>query len=144
MSVDQQKRLLIVDDSAFMRKMISEFFVDHPYIRVVGTARNGKDAIKKIQLLQPDVVTMDVEMPEMNGLEALKVIMKECPVPVVMLSSTTKSGAQITLEAMASGAVDFIAKPSGPISLDIETIQDEITRIVENAVTVHVSKLRRK
>ena len=142
MSVDQQKRLLIVDDSAFMRKMISEFFVDHPYIRVVGTARNGKDAIKKIQLLQPDVVTMDVEMPEMNGLEALKVIMKECPVPVVMLSSTTKSGAQITLEAMASGAVDFIAKPSGPISLDIETIQDEITRIVENAVTVHVSKLR--
>lgn len=140
MSVDQQKRLLIVDDSAFMRKMISEFFVDHPYIRVVGTARNGKDAIKKIQLLQPDVVTMDVEMPEMNGLEALKVIMKECPVPVVMLSSTTKSGAQITLEAMASGAVDFIAKPSGPISLDIETIQDEITRIVENAVTVQIGR----
>ena len=142
MSIDQQKRLLIVDDSAFMRKMISDFFVYHPNICVVGTARNGKDAIKKIQLLKPDVVTMDVEMPEMNGLEALKVIMKECPVPVVMLSSTTKNGTKITLEAMASGAVDFIAKPSGPISLDIETIQDEIIRIVENAVTVHVSKLR--
>lgn len=122
--------------------MISDFFVDHQNIRVVGTARNGKDAIKKIQMLKPDVVTMDVEMPEMNGLEALKVIMKEWPVPVVMLSSTTKSGSKITLEAMASGAVDFIAKPSGPISLDIDKIQDEVIRIVENAVTVHVSKLR--
>ncbi|MGG0657954.1 chemotaxis response regulator protein-glutamate methylesterase [Rummeliibacillus pycnus] len=138
----QPKKLLIVDDSAFMRKMISDFFVDHPSIKVIGTARNGKDAIKKIQMLKPDVVTMDVEMPEMNGLESLKVIMKECPVPVVMLSSTTKSGAKITLEAMASGAVDFITKPSGPISLDLQKIQSDLIRIVENAATVHVSKLR--
>lgn len=142
MSINQPKKLLIVDDSAFMRKMISDFFVEHRNIQVVGTARNGKDAIKKIQMLKPDVVTMDVEMPEMNGLEALKVIMKEYPVPVVMLSSTTKSGTKITLEAMASGAVDFIAKPSGPISLDIDKIQDEVIRIVENAVTVNISKLR--
>ncbi|WP_397537531.1 chemotaxis response regulator protein-glutamate methylesterase [Rummeliibacillus pycnus] len=142
MSITQPKKLLIVDDSAFMRKMISDFFGDHPHIKVIGTARNGKDAIRKIQMLKPDVVTMDVEMPEMNGLEALKVIMKECPVPVVMLSSTTKSGAKITLEAMASGAVDFVAKPSGPISLDLYKIQSEVIRIVENAATVHVSKLR--
>ncbi|HWI49664.1 MAG TPA: chemotaxis response regulator protein-glutamate methylesterase, partial [Rummeliibacillus sp.] len=142
MSITQPKKLLIVDDSAFMRKMISDFFGDHPHIKVIGTARNGKDAIRKIQMLKPDVVTMDVEMPEMNGLEALKVIMKECPVPVVMLSSTTKSGAKITLEAMASGAVDFIAKPSGPISLDLYKIQSDVIRIVENAATVHVSKLR--
>lgn len=142
MSITQPKKLLIVDDSAFMRKMISDFFVEHPYIKVIGTARNGKDAIRKIQMLKPDVVTMDVEMPEMNGLEALKVIMKECPVPIVMLSSTTKNGAKITLEAMANGAVDFIAKPSGPISLDLYKIQSEVIRIVENAATVHISKLR--
>lgn len=142
MSINQPKKLLIVDDSAFMRKMISDFFADHPIIQVVGTARNGKDAIKKIHMLKPDVVTMDVEMPEMNGLEALKVIMRECPVPVVMLSSTTKIGAKITLEAMASGAVDFIAKPSGSISLDLDKIQNDVIRIVENAATVHVSKLR--
>lgn len=142
MSINPPKRLLIVDDSAFMRKMISDFFMDHSSIRVVGTARNGKDALKKIPMLKPDVVTMDMEMPEMNGLEALKIIMKEYPVPVVMLSSTTKSGAKITLEAMASGAVDFIAKPSGPISLDLHKIKADVIRIVENAATVHVSKLR--
>ncbi len=142
MSINQQKKLLVVDDSAFMRKLISDFFANHPNLHVVGTARNGKDAIKKIQLLKPDVVTMDVEMPEMNGLEALKIIMKECPVPIVMLSSTTKSGANITLEAMANGAVDFIAKPSGSISVDLHKIESELIRIVENAANVQVSKLR--
>ncbi|MGX9133682.1 protein-glutamate methylesterase/protein-glutamine glutaminase [Rummeliibacillus sp. JY-2-4R] len=125
-----------------MRKLISDFFANHPSIQVVGTARNGKDAIKKIQLLKPDVVTMDVEMPEMNGLDALKVIMKEFPVPIVMLSSTTKNGAKITLEAISNGAVDFIAKPSGPISLDLHKVESELVEIVENAAKVHVSKLR--
>lgn len=142
MSITQPKKLLIVDDSAFMRKMISDFFTDHLTIHVVGTARNGKDALRKIPLLKPDVVTMDVEMPELNGLEALKIIMKECPVPVVMLSSTTQNGTKITLEAMANGAVDFIAKPSGPISLDLQKIKSNLIRIVENAATVNVSKLR--
>ena len=69
--------------------------MDHPNVEVIGTARNGKDAIQKIQQLKPDVVTMDVEMPEMNGLDALKEIMEICPVPVVMLSSTTKRGRKI-------------------------------------------------
>ncbi|HWL27217.1 MAG TPA: response regulator, partial [Ureibacillus sp.] len=104
MSFLNKSKLLIVDDSAFMRKLISDFFHDHPSIEVIGTARNGKDAIKKIQQLQPDVVTMDVEMPEMNGLEALKEIMELCPVPVIMLSSETQNGAETTLTAMENGA----------------------------------------
>ncbi len=69
-----------------MRKLISDFFIDNPKVEVVGTARNGKDAIKKIQQLSPDVVTLDVEMPEMNGLDALKEIMQSCPIPVVMFN----------------------------------------------------------
>ena len=93
-----------------MRKLISDFFKDNPKIEVVGTARNGKDALRKIQQLSPNVVTMDVEMPEMNGLEALKEIMQSCPVPVIMLSSTTKRGAENTVIAMEYGAVDFVAK----------------------------------
>lgn len=144
MSIIHSKSLLIVDDSAFMRKLLSDFFADHPYIRVVGTARNGMDAIKKIQMLKPDIVTMDIEMPLMNGLEALKVIMKDHPLPVIMLSSATQSGAKSTFEAMDAGAVDFIPKPSGAISLDLKDIKSDIIRIVENAATVHVSKLTKK
>ena len=126
-----------------MRKLISDFFVGNPKIEVVGTARNGKDAIQKIQQLKPDVVTMDVEMPEMNGIDALKEIMTICPVPVVMLSSTTKRGAENTLTAMESGAVDFVAKPSGTISLDLHKIRDELVYKVEQAAQVPISKLKK-
>lgn len=132
-----------MDDSAFMRKLISDFFKDHPKIEVVGTARNGKDAIKKIQQLAPHVVTMDVEMPEMNGLDALKEIMAMCPVPVIMLSSTTQRGTENTLTAMEYGAVDFVEKPSGTISLDLHKIQDELVHKVEQATMVSVSKLKK-
>lgn len=126
-----------------MRKLISDFFVSNTKVEVVGTARNGKDAIKKIQALKPDVVTMDVEMPEMNGLEALKEIMTICPVPVVMLSSTTQKNAENTLKAMELGAVDFVAKPSGTISLDLHKIQDELVHKVEEATKVPVAKLKK-
>jgi len=137
------KKLLIVDDSAFMRKLIGDFFVDVPTIEVIGTARNGQDALEKIKVLKPDVVTLDVEMPKLNGLEALKLIMADCPTPVVMLSSTTKAGAEITVEAMANGAVDFIAKPSGTISLDLHKIKDELVHKVLQAASVSVAKLRK-
>lgn len=137
------KKLLIVDDSAFMRKLIGDFFVDVPNVEVIGTARNGQDALEKIKALKPDVVTLDVEMPQLNGLEALKLIMVECPTPVVMLSSTTKAGAEITVEAMANGAVDFIAKPSGTISLDLHKIKDELVHKVIQATNVSVTKLRK-
>ncbi|MGE7922261.1 protein-glutamate methylesterase/protein-glutamine glutaminase [Viridibacillus arvi] len=125
-----------------MRKLISDFFTDNTKIQVIGTARNGNDALRKIKSLKPDVVTMDVEMPEMNGLEALKKIMAESPVPVVMLSSTTERGADSTLEAMAYGAVDFIAKPSGTISLDLHKIKNDLVYKVEHAANVQVSKLQ--
>lgn len=138
-----KKKLLIVDDSAFMRKLIGDFFENHRTIEVAGTARNGKDALVKIEQLQPDVVTMDVEMPIMNGLEAVKHIMNTHPVPIVMLSSTTQQGAENTLIAMENGAVDFIAKPSGTISLDLHKIQDELVQKIEHAVNVPVRKLRK-
>lgn len=143
MSNLQKTKLLVVDDSAFMRKLISDFFSDHRHIEVIGAARNGKDAIKKIEQLKPDVVTMDVEMPEMNGMEALKEIMQKYPLPVIMLSSTTKRGAENTLMAMEYGAVDFVAKPSGSISLDLHKIKDELVRKVEEASKVTVSKLKK-
>ena len=126
-----------------MRKLISDFFIDNPRIEVIGTARNGKDAIKKIKELSPDVVTMDVEMPELNGLEALKEIMKTCPVPVIMLSSTTQKGTENTLTAMENGALDFVAKPSGAISLDLHKIKDELVHKVEQAAHVPVAKLKK-
>lgn len=144
MEFSKKSRLLIVDDSAFMRKLIGDFFVGSSKIEVVGTARNGKDALAKIATLKPDVVTMDVEMPEMNGLEALKEIMSTTPLPVIMLSSTTKSGAENTMIAMEYGAVDFVAKPSGNISLDLHKVKEEIVRKIEQAAQVPVGKLQRQ
>lgn len=137
------KKALVVDDSAFMRKLISDFLSKHPNIEVIGTARNGKDAIEKVKLLKPDVITMDVEMPIMDGLEALKEIMENHPVPVVMLSSTTKEGAENTMLAMEYGAVDFVAKPGGAISLNLKDIEEEIVEKVAAASGVHISKLTR-
>ena len=139
----KKSKLLVVDDSAFMRKLISDFFIDNPRVEVIGTARNGKDAIKKIKELSPDVVTMDVEMPELNGIDALKEIMQTCPVPVVMLSSTTQRGTDNTLTAMENGAVDFVAKTSGAISLDLHKIKNELVHKVEQAAQVSIAKLKK-
>lgn len=136
------KKLLVVDDSAFMRKLITEFFKGNNEIEVVGTARNGLDAIDKVKRLQPDVVTMDVEMPEMNGVEALKKIMQDTPTPVVMLSSTTTSDATITVEAISNGAADFVAKPSGTISLDLDKIKNQLVEKVVAATKVSVTNLK--
>ena len=141
-TLTQVKKALVVDDSAFMRKLIADFLNSHPQIEVVGVARNGKDAIDKLIALQPDVITLDVEMPVMDGLEALKEIMRVRPTPVVMLSSTTEKGAKNTVLAMESGAVDFVAKPGGAISLNLGTIKDEIIEKVIAATTVPLTKLR--
>lgn len=118
--------VLVVDDSAFMRKLITDFLSESNRITVVGTARNGKEAVAKVQELKPNVVTLDVEMPVMNGLEALKILMSDHPVPIVMLSSTTQENAKNTVLAMQLGAVDFIAKPSGAISLDLHQVKSEL------------------
>ncbi|MBT2688577.1 chemotaxis response regulator protein-glutamate methylesterase [Bacillus sp. ISL-47] len=133
--------VLIIDDSAFMRKLIADFLSQDPRLNVVGTARNGEDGLRKIKELNPDVVTMDVEMPVLNGLAALKIIMKSRPVPVVMLSSTTKEGADNTFAAMEYGAVDFIAKPSGTLSLDLHKIKAELAEKVVSASKANITNL---
>ncbi|MFS0823592.1 protein-glutamate methylesterase/protein-glutamine glutaminase [Bacillus sp. 1P02SD] len=135
--------VLIVDDSAFMRKLISNFLQEDSRIHVVGTARNGMDALDKIKKLNPDVVTLDIEMPEMNGIEALQRIMNESPRPVVMLSSTTKEGAENTLLAIQNGAVDFIQKPSGSISIDLHLIKNELVSKVLQAGRVNMALLKK-
>nr|WP_082686266.1 chemotaxis response regulator protein-glutamate methylesterase [Bacillus coahuilensis] len=136
-----KKKVLIVDDSAFMRKLIRDFVSESPDLMVVGTARNGQEAIDKVKQLHPDVVTMDVEMPVMNGLEALKSLMEDHPVPVVMLSSTTTVGAENTMVAMEYGAFDFVSKPSGTISLDLYKVKDELLEKLVSASTTSVDKL---
>lgn len=108
----KQYGVLVVDDSSFMRRCISLIIERDPQFFIIGIARNGIDAVEKIQRLKPDIVTMDVEMPEMNGISALKEIMKSCPVPVVMLSNQTETDTKIALEALSLGAVDFFLKSS--------------------------------
>ncbi|TCT26752.1 two-component system chemotaxis response regulator CheB [Melghiribacillus thermohalophilus] len=134
-------KVLVVDDSAFMRKMISDILNSDPFIEVIGTARNGKDGIDKMEKLSPDVITLDIEMPIMDGLTALKNIMDRNPLPVVMLSSLTQEGAETTLKALQFGAVDFIQKPSGPISLDIEKIKESIVRKVREAASANIASM---
>ncbi|MEK3855095.1 protein-glutamate methylesterase/protein-glutamine glutaminase [Cytobacillus sp. FSL H8-0458] len=134
-------KVLVVDDSAFMRKLIANLMSEDERIQVIGTARNGEEGLRKIKELNPDAVTMDVEMPVLNGLKALKIIMKTMPVPVVMLSSTTKEGTENTFTAMEYGAVDFIAKPSGPISLDLHKIKTELTDKVVQASKANIKGL---
>lgn len=126
-------KVLIVDDSSFMRKIIKDILDKEPDIEVIDTARNGKDALEKIYKLKPDVITMDIEMPVMDGLSALKIIMEEFPTPVVMVSSLTREGAEETLKALELGAVEFIAKPGGSISLKMDEIQDQIIEKVKIA-----------
>ena len=118
-------RVLIADDSAFMRKVLSDLFKSQSDFEVVGTAVNGQDTIEKVKKLRPDVLTLDVIMPVMDGLEALAIIMEQCPLPVVMVSSTTQKGTNETIRALSLGAVDFVSKAGGAIS-KIDTIKDEI------------------
>lgn len=129
-------RVLVIDDSAFMRKIISDILSRDKRIKVIDTAHHGEAGLRKIKQYDPDVVTLDVEMPVMDGITTLKKIMQDCPMPVVMLSSATGEGAKKTVEAISNGAVDFIMKPSGPISLDMEKISREmIQKVVMAAQT---------
>jgi two-component system chemotaxis response regulator CheB len=125
-------QVLIVDDSAFMRKSLSMMLESDSEIKVIGTARDGREAIEKIRQLKPDIVTLDIEMPVMDGLTALKTIMKEMPLPVLMVSSLTTEGAQATIDALALGAVDFIPKELSYVSLDISKIREELIEKVKN------------
>lgn len=119
-------KVLVVDDSAFMRVAISKMLESDPEIEVLATADNGLQAIEKLKTLKPDVITMDVEMPQMDGITAVKEIVRITSTPIVMLSSVTTDGADITMEALEVGATDFICKPSRYASLDIMNIKREI------------------
>src|SRR5919199_5841748 len=132
-------RVLVVDDSAFMRRVVGEAISNQSDMQLVGTAINGLDALLKVEKLQPDVVTLDVEMPEMDGLTALRHLMARYPRPVVMLSSQTQAGAVTTIRALTLGAVDFVAKPSGSISLDFHQVRQELIQKVRVAATARVS-----
>jgi two-component system chemotaxis response regulator CheB len=128
---DSKVRVLIVDDSALMRKLLGDILASDPRIEVAGTAKDGMDGLAKIKALSPDVVTLDVEMPNKSGLEVLEELMKTHPLPVIMVSSLTQEGAQVTLKALSLGCVDFIGKPSGAISLDIkEVAADLIAKVI--------------
>jgi two-component system chemotaxis response regulator CheB len=105
-------RVLVVDDSAFVRQALSRMLGAAPDIEVVGTAVDGEDGVEKVRELRPDVVTLDVKMPRMGGLEALRHIMAECPTPVLLLSSHTSEGAEVTLRGLELGAMDFVDKTS--------------------------------
>lgn len=133
--------VLVVDDSAFMRRLISDIVSGTDEFRVVATARNGEDALQKIHELDPDIVTLDVEMPGLNGLDTLGYIMSETPRPVVMLSAYTVAGGDLTLRALDFGAVDVVAKPSGTISLDIEKVADRLLDALRAAATANLANL---
>ncbi|MBB5021426.1 protein-glutamate methylesterase/protein-glutamine glutaminase [Desulfurispira natronophila] len=124
-------RVLVVDDSAFMRKMITTMLEKDPAIKVIGTAKNGRDAIDLVGELKPNIVTMDIEMPIMDGLSALEAIMEKSPVPVIMVSSLTTEGAEATLRALDLGALDFIAKQTSFVSTDIVKIEQELIQKVK-------------
>lgn len=136
-------RVLVVDDSALMRKMIKNFIDSDPELTVVGTAFDGVDALEKIRTLSPQVVTLDVNMPRMDGLETLKIIMERHPIPVIMLSSITQEGADTTFKALEYGAVDYVTKPSGEISLDIEKVKEELLTKIKTAAKAKIVKHER-
>lgn len=136
---DAPVRTLVVDDSALMRAMVSRMLRTDPHIEVVGVAKNGIEAIEKAATLRPDVVTLDIEMPEMDGITALKELTRRGLAKVVMLSA--QQDADTVYAALAHGAVDFVPKPSGPVSADIESLTGVITEKVRVAARVDQSKV---
>jgi two-component system chemotaxis response regulator CheB len=137
-------KVLIVDDSHVMRKTISRMLSNDSIIQVVGTAVDGRDAIEKIESLKPDVITMDIEMPVMNGLEALRHIMSKNPIPVIMMSALTKEGAEVTMEALNLGACDFVTKDFANVASSIVAKQIELINKIKNVAKNKVQFLLRK
>ncbi|MBN1376635.1 MAG: chemotaxis response regulator protein-glutamate methylesterase [Dehalococcoidia bacterium] len=134
-------RVLIVDDSAFARLMISKHLSSDPEIAIAGVARDGVDAIKKIKSLKPDVITLDVEMPRIDGITALERIMSDCPTPVVMLSNLTAEGADVTIRALEFGAIDFFLKPSLLNLTGADNSSDELITKVKQASRIDVARV---
>src|SRR5476649_1034134 len=125
-------KLLIVDDSALMRRQLTQIFLSAGDFEICQ-ARNGREAVAQNRAFQPDVITLDINMPEMDGLTALSLIMQQRPVPVVMISSLTEKGALATFEALNLGAIDYVVKPGGTISLSIDAIRASVIEKVRGA-----------
>lgn len=126
-------KVIIVDDSNFMRRAISNLISRDPGISVIATARDGYEAVELVKNLEPDVVTLDIEMEGMSGIETLAEIMRVHPVPVLMVSAYSSQGADVTVEALRLGAVDFIEKPSGVVSVDMHTVSESLIRKIKMA-----------
>src|SRR5579864_1160828 len=126
-------RVLIVDDSALVRRLLTDILTADPGIEVVGAAGDAHAAREKIKALNPDVLTLDVEMPRMDGITFLKNLMRLRPMPVVMVSSLTERGAEITLDALALGAVDYLSKPKLDLAATLKDYGDELIEKVRTA-----------
>lgn len=143
----QKVSVMVVDDSALMRKMISDMINMEDDMEVIAIARNGEDLLEKLKKQVPDVITLDIEMPKMNGIEALKKIMElKIPTKVIMISSLAQDGAEETMECLENGAIDFVPKPSGSISLNINVVREILVskirgiRFVRNASSISNTK----
>ena len=141
-------KVIVVDDSAFMRKSISIMLESDKDIKVIATARDGEEGYNLTKKLHPDLVTMDIEMPKMDGLTSLQQIMKDCPTPVIMVSSLTTEGAELTIKAFEYGALDFIPKELSYINVNIIKIKEELIRKVkeivkQNSVRERLKRLRK-
>ncbi|GAB6181419.1 chemotaxis response regulator protein-glutamate methylesterase [Desulfotomaculum defluvii] len=137
-------KVLVVDDSALVREILAQGLAMDPEIEVVGVASNPYVARDKIVRLRPDVLTLDVEMPKMDGVEFLKRLMPQYPLPVVMVSALAKKGAKITLEALAAGAVDFVTKPSTDIARGLNAMLGELRQKIKIAATANVQAWKEK
>lgn len=135
-------QVLVVDDSFAMRTLISDILLSDPAITVVDTARSGTEAIKKLSKMKPDCMTLDLVMPDEDGLGVLKTVMRDHPLPVVILSALAKKDAEITFRCLAAGAVSFVPKPSGELSLDIEKIKPQLLETVKAVSQVSARKLK--
>jgi two-component system, chemotaxis family, protein-glutamate methylesterase/glutaminase len=131
-------RVLVVDDSAFMCKVLESIFNADSLLQVVGRAKDGREAITLADSLKPDVITMDLNMPHMDGLQATAHIMTNNPRPIVIVSSESKEGASSTLKALELGAIDFVTKPSSGVDLDMQSVKEELLRKVRVAAKVRV------
>jgi len=137
-----RSRVLVVDDSAFMRRLISDVIAESGEFDVVGTARDGVHAVTQVRVLDPDIVTLDVDMPGQDGLAALQQIMTEAPRPVIMLSAGGRDGgAEATLRALELGAVEFVRKPSGAISLELGDVREQLLEALRAAACTNRSQL---
>ncbi len=135
---EKRVRVLLVDDSAFMRKVLLGIISADPALQVIGEAGDGREAIAMAGSLRPDVISMDINMPHVDGIEATEVIMSQNPHPIVIVSSESHEGARGTLRALQLGAVDFVSKPAGAISFDMNNVREELTRKLKMAAKVRV------